>query len=492
MRLMSSGPALPPEILTVDQMAAADRFAIRLGTPGIVLMENAGRAVAEAVHTRCPSGTVAVLAGPGNNGGDGFVAARHLARHGRDVRLALFGASEALAGDAAMAAARWTGGICPWDPALIDGAAVVVDAVFGAGLSRPLPAGVLAMFDAARDLPCIAVDLPSGIDGDTGVAFPGVLSARATVTFHRLKPAHVLFPGRALSGEIVLADIGIPGGAASGTALLNGPGLWQEQVRQPDWHSHKYRRGHVVVVGGPPERAGAARLAAHAALRAGAGLVTLAVPSDALAAYVGDPKALMVAPAAEPEDLEALIKGSKVRAAVLGPGNGVGPATRHRAVVAAEAGERLVLDADALSSFAGEVPALAALCGTAEAAVLTPHDGEFRRLFPDIEGDRLTRACAAAERTGAVVVSKGPDTVVANRDGGAIINANAPANLATAGSGDVLAGIIGGLLASDMEPFAATAAGVWLHGRAASEYGAGLIADDLLSGLPSALQSAQS
>ena len=492
MRLMSSGPALPPEILTVDQMAAADRLAIRSGTPGIVLMENAGRAVAEAVNARCPSGTVAVLVGPGNNGGDGFVAARHLARHGRDVRLALFGAREALTGDAALAAARWTGGIQAWDAALIDGAAVVVDAVFGAGLSRPLPASVLSVFDAARDLPCVAVDLPSGVEGDTGEASTGVLPAQATVTFHRLKPAHVLFPGRALAGEIMLADIGIPANATTGTALLNGSALWREQLRQPDWRSHKYRRGHVVVVGGPPQRAGAARLAAHAALRTGAGLVTLAVSSDALVAYIGDPKALMVAPAAEPDGLQALIADTKVRAAVLGPGNGVGPATRRRVVVAAEAGLRLVLDADALTSFADDVDSLRALCATAEAVVLTPHDGEFRRLFPDIQGDRLTRARAAAERTGAVVVSKGADTVVAGRDGQAVINANSPASLATAGSGDVLAGIIGGLLATGMEPFTAAAAGVWLHGEAASAHGTGLIADDLLSGLPSALQSAQS
>ena len=489
MRLMSSGPALPPEILTVGQMAAADRAAVRSGTPGTVLMENAGRAVAEAVAARSPDGAIVVLAGPGNNGGDGFVAARHLARHGRDVRLALFGAVDALTGDAAAAAARWTGGVHGWDPALVDGAASVVDAVFGAGLSRPLPAGVVSMFDAARDLPCLAVDLPSGVDGDTGHASAGVLPAQATVTFHRLKPAHVLLPGRALAGEIVLADIGIPAGAATGTALLNGPGLWREHLRPPDWCSHKYRRGHVVVVGGPPERAGAARLAAHAALRAGAGVATLAVPRDALGAYVGEPKALMVAPAGEPEDLGAWITGAKVRAAVLGPGNGVGPATRRRVAVAAEAGLRLVLDADALSSFADQVDSLRELCATAGAAVLTPHDGEFRRLFPDLDGDRLTRARAAAERTGAVVVGKGPDTVVADGDGHAVINANAPADLATAGSGDVLAGIIGGLLASGMEPFAAAAAGVWLHGKAASEYGAGLIADDLPGGLPAALRS---
>lgn len=492
MRLMSSGPALPPEILTVDQMAVADRSAIRSGTPGIVLMENAGRVVAEAVHARCPGGAVAVLVGPGNNGGDGFVAARHLARHGRDVRLALFGAREALTGDAALAAARWTGGILPFDPALVDGVATVVDALFGAGLSRSLPADVVSMFDGARarELPCIAVDMPSGVDGNTGSASDGALPAQATVTFHRLKPAHVLFPGRALAGEIVLADIGIPKTAAAGTALLNGPGLWRGQLLRPDWRSHKYRRGHAVVVGGPPQRAGASRLSAHAALRAGAGLVTLAVPDGALGAYVGDPKALMVVPAAEPEDLEALIAGSKVRAAVLGPGNGVGPATRNRVAVAAEAGLRLVLDADALTSFADEVDTLRALCATAGGAVLTPHDGEFHQLFPDVGGDRLTRARVAAARIGAVVVSKGPDTVVAGTAGETIVNANAPAYLATAGSGDVLAGIIGGLLATGMEPVAAAAAGVWLHGDAARGFGAGLIADDLLNRIPSAFQSA--
>ena len=492
MKLMSSGPTLPPEILTVTEMAAADRAAIRSGTPGIVLMENAGRAVADAVSARCPSGIVTILVGPGNNGGDGFIAARHLARHGRDVRLALFGAREALTGDAAMAAARWTGAIHPFDPALIEGAATVVDAVFGAGLSRSLPASVAAMFDAvrARELPSIAVDLPSGVDGDTGVVSTGALPADATVTFHRLKPAHVLFPGRALAGEIVLADIGIPKPAAGGTALLNGPGLWREQLHQPDWCWHKYRRGHAVVVGGPPQRAGASRLAAHAALRAGAGLVTLAVPRDTLGAYIGDPKALMVAPAAEPEGLGALITGSKVRSAVLGPGNGVGSATRNRVAAAAKAGLRLVLDADALTSFAADADSLRALCATAGGAVLTPHDGEFRRLLPDVEGDRLTRARVAAERIGAVVVSKGPDTVIAGTAGETIVNANAPATLATAGSGDVLAGIIGGLLASGMEPVAAAAAGVWLHGEAAQGFGVGLIADDLLNRIPSALQSA--
>lgn len=492
MRLMSSGSGFPPEILTVGQVAAADRAAIRAGTPGSVLMENAGRAVADAMSSRFPAGPVLVLAGPGNNGGDGFVAARLLARNGREVRVALLGPREALTGDAALAAARWSGPVHPFEPDLPDGAAVVVDAVFGAGLSRPLPSGVVAMFSAvrARGLPSVAVDLPSGVHGDTGAESAGVLPAEVTVTFHRLKPAHVLFPGRALAGEVVLADIGIPASSVAGQALLNGPAVWREQVRRLDWRIHKYLRGHAVVVGGPPRRAGAARLAAHAALRAGAGLVTLAVPTEAVPAYAGDPKALMLEPAAAPSRFREMLATAKTSVAVLGPGNGVGSATRSRVAIAAEAGLRLVLDADALTSFAGNTESLASHCATADAAVLTPHDGEFRRLFPDVDGDRITRARIAAELTGAVVVSKGADTVVASREGLAIVNGNAPAYLATAGSGDVLAGIIGGLLASGMGPVAAAAGGVWLHGEAAQGFGTGLIADDLLSRIPSALQSA--
>lgn len=494
MRLMSSGSTLPPEILTVAQVAAADRAAIRAGTPGVALMEKAGRAVADAVSSRFPADPVLVLAGPGNNGGDGFVAARHLMRNGREVRVALLGPREALAGDAALAAARWSGPVHPFESDLLDGAGIVVDAVFGAGLSRPLPPDVVALFNAVRvrGLPSVAVDLPSGVDGDTGVESPGVLPAEVTVTFHRLKPAHVLFPGRALAGEVVLADIGITASSVTGQAFLNGPAVWREQVRRLDWQSHKYLRGHAVVVGGPPRRAGAARLAAHAALRAGAGLVTLAVPAGAVPSYVGDPKALMLQPAAAPDRFREMLAVAKIAVAVVGPGNGVGAATRSRVAIAAEAGLRLVLDADALTSFAGNAKSLALHCASADAAVLTPHDGEFRRLFPDVEGDRLTRARIAAERTGAVVVSKGADTVVAGKDGRAVINANAPAHLATAGSGDVLAGIIGGLLASGMEPFAAGAEGAWLHGEAASEYGPGLIADDLLCSLPSVMRASLS
>ncbi len=494
MRLMSSGPGLPPEILTVAQMAEADRAAIRSGTPGSVLMERAGRAVAEAVSQRIPTGDVLVLAGPGNNGGDGFVAARHLARQGRQVAVGLLGSREALTGDAALAAARWSGEAYALDCGLVDRAAVIIDAVFGAGLSRALPASVIPLFERARarQIPSVAIDLPSGVDGDTGHAADGVLPARLTVTFHRLKPGHVLFPGRDLAGEIVLADLGIPASPPPGSVFLNGPLLWREEQRLPYWRSHKYTRGHVVVAGGPAQRAGAARLAGLAALRAGAGLVTVAVPADAVHAYVGrEPKAIMIDSLADSGDWQDLMAASRVRTAVIGPGNGIGDVTRSRVAAAAKAGLRLVLDADALTSFVGRSDTLADLCAAAEAAVLTPHAGEFQRLFPELEGDRLTRTRTAARRTGATVVSKGPDTIVTRPDGRAIINANAPASLATAGSGDVLAGVIGGLLASGRDPMTAAAEAVWLHGEAARQFGPGLIADDLPDALPGALRRAR-
>lgn len=496
MHLMSSGSVWPPEILTVEQMAAADHATIQGGRPGIVLMENAGRAVADNVAARFPDGPVTVLAGPGNNGGDGLVAARNLARFGRDVRVALFGNRDALAGDAARAMARWTGPTDVLGPGVLEETAVVVDAVFGAGLSRSLPDSVASSFEAARarGLPSVAVDLPSGVDGNTGAASAGVLAATTTVTFHRLKPAHVLFPGRALAGELVLADIGVTQGAGDEglSALMNGPLLWRDQLPLLDWRTHKYARGHVIVVGGPAQRAGAARLAAHAALRAGAGLVTLAVPDSDVGAYTGEPKAVMVEPVGNVARFEELVSDSRVTAVVLGPGNGVGDATRERVRVAARPHLALVLDADALTSFGGDADSLAALCKRARAAVLTPHEGEFRRLLPDVRGDRLSRARVAARRIGATMIHKGPDTVIVGPGGQAIINANAPPDLATAGSGDVLAGIVGGLLAGRMEPLAAASASVWLHGEAAAGCGRGLIADDLLIRIPEALHSASS
>ena len=482
---MSDAGALA--LISVAEMYAADAAAARAGTPGLTLMENAGRAVAHAVMRRWAPRPVALLCGPGNNGGDGFVAARLLADAGWPVRLGLLGARERLTGDAAAMAARWEGPVEPLAPALLDGAPLVVDALFGAGLTRPLAGAALALAEesAARGLPCAAVDIPSGIHGDSGAALGGAFRAALTVTFGRRKTGHLLLPGRLCAGELVCADIGIPPAAlAAGEARVheNAPALWRALLPAPAPDGHKYSRGHALVVGGDGAHSGAARLAARAALRAGAGLVTVHAPEAALPVYAAQLTAVMVASTV---DLAAALADERRNALLIGPGCGVSPATRERTLRALGAGKRCVLDADALTAFRGEPAALFAALGPD--AVLTPHEGEYRRLFSH-QGDKLARARAAARESGAVVALKGADSVIAAPDGRAAINANAPPTLATAGTGDVLAGFILGLLAQGMPAFEAAAAGVWLHGAAAAAFGPGLIAEDLSETLPSVLR----
>ena len=482
---MSDASAL--ELFSVAEMYAADAAAARAGTPGLTLMENAGRAVADAIVRRWGTRPVAVLCGPGNNGGDGFVVARLLAEAGWPVRLGLLGDRERLKGDAAAMAARWEGAVEPLDPALLEGEPLVVDALFGAGLTRPLGGATLALAEActAQGLARVAVDVPSGVHGDTGEALGGVFAAALTVTFGRRKYGHLLLPGRSLSGEVVVADIGITEAAIDALGLRvheNAPALWQGVFPGPEAADHKYSRGHALVVGGDGAHSGAARLAARAALRIGAGLVTVHAPEAALPVYAAQLTAVMVASL---DDLGTALADERRNALLIGPGCGVSPATRSQALRALRAGKRCVLDADALTAFRDEPAALFAALGPE--AVLTPHEGEYRRLFAH-EGDKLARARAAAAECGAVVVLKGPDTVIAAPDGRAAINADAPPTLATAGSGDVLAGFILGLLAQGMPAYEAAAAGVWLHGAAAVAFGPGLIAEDLSESLPGVLR----
>ena len=481
---MSDAGALA--LFSVAEMYAADAAAAKAGTPGLTLMENAGRAVAQEIVRRWAPRPVAVLCGPGNNGGDGFVAARLLAEAGWPVRLGLMGARDRLKGDAAAVAARWSHPVEPLDPALLAGEPLVVDALFGAGLARPLEGVALALAEesAARALPCVAVDIPSGIHGDTGAPLGGSFQAAMTVTFGQRKYGHLLLPGRERAGEVVVADIGIPAAAIESLNLRvheNAPALWRALLPGPTLADHKYSRGHALVVGGDGAHSGAARLAARAALRAGAGLVTVHAPEAALPVYASQLTAVMVASTA---NLETALADERRNALLIGPGCGVSPTTRAQSLQALEAGKRCVLDADALTTFRDEPAALFAAL-TSE-SVLTPHQGEYRRLFAH-DGDKLSRALAAATECGAVVVLKGADSVIAAPDGRAAINANAPPTLATAGSGDVLAGFILGLLAQGMPAFEAAATGVWLHGAAAAAFGPGLIAEDLAETLPSVL-----
>jgi ADP-dependent NAD(P)H-hydrate dehydratase / NAD(P)H-hydrate epimerase len=479
--------ALPTAVLTPGQMGELDRRTIAGGVAGAVLMERAGAAVVAEIRRRWTRRPIAVLCGPGNNGGDGFVAARLLAADGWPVRLALLGDRAALKGDAAGQAGRWTGAVEPFGLGALDAAGLVVDALFGAGLSRPLDRPVAAVLAEAarRGLPIAAVDVPSGLFGATG-AGENVTAAALTVTFGRLKPGHLLLPGRDLCGDLVLADIGLDPAALDALDIkcwANDPGLWGAALPRPGSASHKYSRGHALVLGGWP-MSGAGRLASRTAGRIGAGLVTVAVPSAGLSTYAAALESQIVQPLDDPAGLDALLQDKRFTGLLIGPGAGVTDATRASVLQLLAARRPTVLDADAITVFAQQPDALFAAIGAP--AVLTPHEGEFARLF-QIEGDKLARARAAAAKSGAVIVLKGADTVVAAPDGRAVINANAPPTLATGGAGDVLSGLILGLLTQGMPAFEAAAAGVWLHGAAASSFGAGLLASDLPDLMPGTL-----
>ncbi|CAN5138473.1 bifunctional ADP-dependent NAD(P)H-hydrate dehydratase/NAD(P)H-hydrate epimerase [soil metagenome] len=478
-------------LLNVQQMGEADRLAVVGGTSALTLMENAGSQVAREIARRWSRRPIGILCGPGNNGGDGFVAARHLADAGWPVRVALLGTPDQLKGEARANADRWPGPIERLTEAVLENAELVIDALFGAGLDRPLESNVTSMLAAvsALGVPIVAIDVPSGLMGDTGVAV-GAVTTTLTVTFFRKKPGHLLLPGRELCGIVVVTDIGTPEAVLDvirPDTFENTPACWRASLPQIQNDANKYGRGHALVWGGYPAT-GAARMAARGAARAGAGLTTIAVAPVALPVYAAALTSIMVHPIAMPDDMRVLIRDVRITAMLVGPGAGVTEQTRDVALVMLATGRPVVLDADALTIFRHQRELLSdAITGP---CVLTPHDGEFARLFDD-QGDRLRRARAASKRSGAIVILKGRDTVIAAPDGRAVINSNAPPSLATGGSGDVLSGIVLGLLAQGMPAFAAASAGVWLHGAAAVHFGPGLIAEDLPDCLPAVFASLQ-
>lgn len=526
------------ELLTNEESREADQRAVAAGVPFLNLMENAGRAVAEEAARMAPAGgRIAVLCGPGNNGGDGFVAARHLRQWGFVVDVALLGEREALTGDAAVMAERWPGPIANHRDLDLSSTDLIIDALFGAGLSRPIAGEAAELITGINaGPPVLAVDVPSGVHGTTGEVMGAAIHATRTITFFRKKPGHLLMPGRALSGEVSVADIGIPQhvleSCRTEPTFVNRPTLWQTLLPTPRDQAHKYTRGHAIVVSGPPEMTGAARLGARGALRAGAGLVTVATSRAAFPINAAHLTAIMLTPFEVPGGLVKVLADERRNTVLIGPGASVSAATREMVGIALKSGASVVLDADALTSFAptgadaanaggdGDGPlgflpraseaipatpeALFALIHAAHAAeaprrvltaapqqshvVLTPHEGEFKRLFGAFAGSKLERARAAAKASGAIIILKGPDTVIASPDGRAAINDNAPPWLATAGSGDVLAGFVTGLLAQGMPAFEAACAAVWMHGACAAAFGPGLIAEDIPEQLPRVLR----
>ena len=463
------------ELLTPAELYQADALAVKGGITSLTLMENAGRAVAEEIVRRYGARPTLVACGPGNNGGDGFVVARYLKAWGWKVRVGILGERAELGGDAAGMAAKWDGVIKAGIET--EGVELIVDAIFGAGLSRDFPAALADAVNGAG-VPVVAIDVPSGLDGATGLPRGSSVNANLTVTFFRKKPGHVLLPGRSLCGETVVADIGIPASVLGEIAPVlvenSRPVLPQSSPLE-----HKYARGHAVVVSGGPLNTGAARLAAVAALRMGAGLVTLSGTRDALLVHAAHVTAIMLSDL----ELPQLLRDKRRNAVCIGPAAGIGPETRAKVHAVLESGAAAALDADALTSFADDSAALfSAISG--RAVVITPHEGEFVRLFRDLppgSDAKHERARKAAKRSGAVVILKGADTVIAAPDGRAAINANAPSSLATAGSGDVLAGMVTGLLAQGMGAYEAACAAVWLHGEAANRHGPqGLTSETLL------------
>jgi len=486
------------ELLTAAQMAEADAATIARGIPGLELMERAGDAVARAASEMAvDAGHIDVLCGPGNNGGDGFVAARLLRQSGFIVRLYCLVERSALTGDAAAMAARWDGDVLPLGAFAPNENALVIDALFGAGLSRPLTGAVRDLIALVNESssPVLAVDLPSGIDGTTGYECGISLKADRTVTFFRRKPGHLLYPGRGRCGDIVCAGIGIPAGVLGEIAFtpgqwVNAPGLWRETLPSPSERDHKYSRGHAVVVSGPAQMTGAARLGARAALRAGAGAVTVASHPGAMMVNASHLTAVMLARIEGPAGLTELLRDTRMNTVLVGPGAGVTDRTRALVDVVLESGAHVVLDADALTVHGDAPEALFSRIKARSShacTVMTPHEGEYTRLFGAEPGSRLDRARASSRKSGAIVILKGADSVIAAPDGRTAITNNAPATLATAGSGDVLAGFVAGLLAQGMPGFEASCAAVWLHGAAATAFGPGLIAEDLPEMLPSVL-----
>jgi yjeF C-terminal region, hydroxyethylthiazole kinase-related/yjeF N-terminal region len=484
-------------LLTPAAVAAVDRRAIESGIDGPGLMRRAGASVAAAALAHFPDARRAIiLCGPGNNGGDGHVVARLLDASG--IPTFRFGFSPKSGTDAAGAFADFPGLLPPLPAYTPEPGDLVVDALFGAGLDRPVEAevaDVIARIEEAG-VPVLAVDLPSGLSGLTGRPTGAVFRATRTVTFAALKPGHLLMPGRELCGEVEIADIGVPARmiASDDPLWRNHPRLFDAALPRPGPDAHKYARGHLVVFSGPLISGGAARLAATAGLHAGAGLVTLATPAAAIMAQATHLTAVMQRRIDNVDDLAGWLEDPRLSAFVIGPGFGSSDTCRAFVQAIASSGRPAVLDADAVTAFAGEAGTLGRMFSGDCRLVVTPHEGEFRRLLPDLAADdtvsKVDRARRAAAALNGVVVYKGPDTVIAAPDGRAAINADAPPWLATAGSGDVLAGMIGGLVAQRMPVFEAALAGVALHGKAGHLAGPGSSAEDIVARVGAAVSDA--
>ncbi len=509
---MSSLPGWLEPLPDAAEQRALDNWAINdLGTPGLELMERAGRGLTELVLERVPEGRIVVVCGKGNNGGDGFVTARMLREQGREVTVLLLGPGDELQGDARANFERLPGAPPqPFSPYQLEGAAGIVDAMLGTGFEgeprEPAAGAIAAISEAGADgngATIVACDVPSGVNASTGDVAGIAVRADATATFHAAKPGLWIAPGKAHAGDVRVVDIGIPPGGPGEPAIGMIADVVTDGVPRRGRDSTKFVAGSVLVCGGSTGLTGAPCLASEAAMRAGAGYVTACVPASLNLIFESRLLEVMTVPVADGDGAILAAAGPEVReltgrvqALVLGPGLGRAADTQTFARELAAAAEvPLLLDADGLNAHAGNLHALA---GRRAPTVITPHAGELGRLLEldsaDVEAHRLATVRRAAREAQAVVVLKGDDTLVADRDGRVGVSRGGAPALATAGTGDVLSGVIGAYLAKQMDPFHAACAGVFLHataGRlAAAEIGhEGVVASDVIARLPGALVS---
>jgi len=486
------------EILTSEQMYRADLLAVKNGISSYQLMGNAGKCITREIIKKCRKGRALILCGRGNNGGDGFVVARLLSARGWPTQVGVLRSLKGIKNDALRASKEWKG--TTFELSLtqlkkrIRGCSVVVDALFGIGLNRPVKENIKGLINVVNKskIPCISIDIPSGIDADSGKMLGTAIRADATVSFFRPKLGHFLFPGREYTGNLTIADIGIPDSAIQKikpTIFLNGPELWGKKFPWPSYRDHKYSRGHALIVGGE-EMTGAARLAARACLRTGSGLVTIVANRSSSRIYKMEMPEILSVVADHVNDLKKVISDRRKNVFLIGPGIGVSGSTLKKVLLLLSKKRPCILDADAISAFSRSPTKL--FKSVFPRCVLTPHEGEFARLFPKIAKrkniNKVTKCILASSDANGIVLLKGPDTVISRPDGLSVVNCNAPPTLATAGSGDVLAGIITGLIAQGMDSFNASVAGAWIHGEAANLFGPGLVADDLPNLIPQVLR----
>ena len=472
-------------VVTAKEMYRAEDLGTKSGTTKLELMENACRSVVSEISARWTPRKTLIVCGPGENGGDGLGVACLLRQRRWTVEVALEDPDKVFLGNTKIMAERWGGAYVDLASVQMKDYVLVIDALYGIGLNRALSGYLVEFFQELNryKIDVVAIDIPSGVSADTGQVLGGCANASLTITFGRPKPGHFLVPGKIFCGRLIVADIGLESSmfkTSGQTTKLNGPDLWLDRIPFPESNMHKYDRGHAVVVAGGSENStGAGLLAGEAALRAGAGLVTIAAPADALQYYSSGSPSIMVESVMDRDGLDSILTDERKNVVLIGPGTGVTDRTLNWASWILSLPKKVILDADALTCFSSDPKQLFEL--TSSDTVLTPHDGEFNRLFPNIStGDKITRARLAAKLTGAVIVYKGSDTVIADPEGNIVINLNAPATLAIAGTGDVLSGIILGFLAQGCGVFDASCIGVWCHGLAAEHLGAGLISSDLL------------